>query len=100
MNSKKYYMDHSQILLVEEKLQKLLTRYKRLQKENATLKDALHLAQRDLAQSKNTIADLQQRIDIKNLGVQELDENRKIQLSQRIDVYIKEINESLALLNA
>lgn len=93
-------MDDTQIRAIEEKLKNLLARYRRLQKENETLKQELHIAKKDLALNNNVIADLQQKLDVQSLGVQNWSEEQKQQLNKRIDLYLKEIENSLALLTA
>ncbi len=93
-------MEHTQLQLLEEKLQQLLTRYKRLQKENHNLKDELHIAQKELAVTRNQAAELQQRLDVQNIGVQSWSEEEKQNLNKRIDVFLKDIQDCLSMLNA
>ena len=93
-------MKHAQLQALEEKLQQLLTRYKRLQKENQNLKDDLHIAQKQLAITKNQTAELQQKVDVQNMGVQAWSHEEKQSLNKRIDVYLKDIQDCLNMLNA
>lgn len=93
-------MENTDLRILEEKLQQLLTRYKRLQKENQNLKDELHLVQTDLALTKNRETELQQKLDVQNIGVQNLSDEGKQNLNKRIDTYLKEIQDCLNMLNA
>ncbi len=93
-------MEHTQLQLLEEKLQQLLTRYKRLQKENQNLKDELHVAQKQLAITRNQASELQQKLDIQNIGVQSWSDEEKQNLNKRIDIYLKDIQDCLNMLNA
>lgn len=93
-------MENTQLKDLEEKLQQLLTRYKRLQKENHNLKDELHIAKTDLARAKVKIEEMQQSLDVQNIGVQNLSEQQKQDLSKRIDGYLNDIQKCLNLLNA
>ena len=93
-------MENTDLRILEEKLQQMLTRYKRLQKENQNLKDELHLVQTDLALTKNRETELQQKIDVQNIGVQNLSDEGKQNLNKRIDTYLKEIQDCLNMLNA
>ncbi len=93
-------MENTDLRILEEKLQQLLTRYKRLQKENQNLKDELHLVQTDLALTKNRETELQQKLDVQNMGVQNLSDEGKQNLNKRIDAYLKEVQDCLNMLNA
>ncbi|MFT4204544.1 MAG: hypothetical protein QM610_11620 [Chitinophagaceae bacterium] len=90
----------SQIAIVEEKLQALLTRYKRLQKENANLKAELHDASTKLAVSLKENESLHQKRDVSNIGVSQWTPTEKQNLQRRIDGYLKDIEKCMALLNA
>lgn len=93
-------MENTQLQILEEKLQQLLVRYKRLQKENHNLKDELHIAQTNLAMAKNYTTELQQKLDVQNMGVQNISAEEKLHLNKRIDLYLKEIQDCLNMLNA
>lgn len=93
-------MDNTQLQSLEEKLQQLLRRYKRLQKENENLKEVLHRTSKELALSRNDISVLQQQLDVKKLGVQNWTDQEKKTLNARIDAYLKEIDSCLHLLNS
>ena len=93
-------MENTDLRILEEKLQQLLTRYKRLQKENQNLKDELHFVQTDLALTKKRETELQQKLDVQNMGVQNLSDEGKQNLNKRINTYLKEIQDCLNMLNA
>lgn len=88
-----------EILSLESKLQSLLQKYKKLQKENERLKDELFLSNKALAVSKNKIQFLEQQLDVKHLGVHQLSAEEKQALLTRIEAYLKEIDNCLALLS-
>lgn len=89
-----------QIQRVEEKVQQLLKLYQsaqkevqRLQKENAKLTHDLQL--------RTTRADeLHQKIDTLKLNTLSMDAQAKEDLEKRINTYLKEIDNCLALLNS
>ncbi|MES2004587.1 MAG: hypothetical protein V4450_08700 [Bacteroidota bacterium] len=88
-----------QIKSIQDKLQQLLKQQALLQKENQQLKKelekttALHEEKQAVAQS------LQQQVDAAKLGSGAISESEKNALSKRIDLYLKEIDKCLALLN-
>lgn len=89
-----------QIQTIEEKLQALLKRYQRLQKENGNLKAELHDATAKLAIALRENEALHQRLDVRWLGLQQWSEADRQKMTSRIDNYLKEIERCLALLNA
>ncbi|QES90365.1 hypothetical protein [Rhizosphaericola mali] len=90
----------TQIEIIEEKLQALLTRYKRLQKENTNLKEELHETSTQLALHKKENEKLKQQIDVANIGANNWSETEKSNLNKRIDSYLKEIEKCLEYLNS
>lgn len=90
----------TQIEIIEEKLQALLTRYKRLQKENTNLKEELHETSTQLALHKKENEKLKQQIDVSNIGANNWSEDEKSNLNKRIDSYLKEIEKCLEYLNS
>jgi ribosome-binding ATPase YchF (GTP1/OBG family) len=90
----------TQIEIIEEKLQALLTRYKRLQKENANLKEELHETSTQLAVHKKENEKLKQQIDVANIGTSNWSEDERSNLNKRIDSYLKEIEKCLEYLNS
>ncbi|PZP50175.1 MAG: hypothetical protein DI598_06160 [Pseudopedobacter saltans] len=89
-----------QISVIEEKLQALLVRFKRLQKENANLKAELHDASTKLAISLKENESLHQKLDVSNIGVSNWTPAEKQNLQKRIDGYLKDIDKCMELLNA
>lgn len=89
-----------QIHRIEDKVQQLLKEYdlvkkeaERLQKENAAL--SLEL------QSKTALlSTVQQQVDALKLTSTGLEEGSKKELEKRIDIYLKDIDKCLALLNS
>ncbi|WP_447640893.1 MULTISPECIES: hypothetical protein [Chitinophagaceae] len=90
----------AQIVLIEEKLQALLVRYKRLQKENANLKAELHDVSTKLAISLKENESLHQKLDVSNIGASSWTSQEKQNLQKRIDGYLKDIEKCMELLNA
>lgn len=89
-----------QISIIEEKLQALMVRFKRLQKENSNLKVELHDVSTKLAISRKENESLHQRLDVSNIGVSNWSETEKQNLQKRIDAYLKDIDKCMELLNA
>ena len=84
---------------IQAKLQQLLRQYQLLQKENARLKKELQKSQEISGAKTEQLETLQQQVDVLKLGVSGWNENEKAELEQRIDVYLKEIDKCIALLN-
>ena len=84
---------------IQAKLQQLLKQYQLLQKENAQLKKDLQKSQDTSIAKTEQLETLQQQVDVLKLGVKGWNENEKAELEQRIDVYLKEIDKCIALLN-
>ena len=90
---------NSNILRIEEKVLQLLKQYQLLQKENQQL----------LKESKSTEAQLEsvtteknrllQQIDAMKINGSTMEESSKKDLEKRINIYLKEIDHCLALLN-
>ena len=88
-----------QIKSIQDKLQLLLKQQAVLQKENQRLKKELDKATADLTEKQELVQTLQQQMDVVKLGSGNLNEAEKNALGKRIDVYLKEIDKCLALLN-
>jgi hypothetical protein len=88
-----------QIKRIQEKLQVLLKQQLILQKENQRLKKELEKAITGNSEKQELLQVLQQQVDTLKLGSGKLDESEKQSLSRRIDVYLKEIDKCLAILN-
>lgn len=88
-----------QIKSIQDKLQQLLKQQVLLQKENQQLKKELEKAMALNEEKQNLVVSLQQQVDAVKLGSGSLNEVEKAALSKRIDGYLKEIDQCLALLN-
>jgi len=80
-------------------LQTLLRKYNSLQKENENLKRLNQELSLNLLEKEDTVQSAQQRIDAKAV-VSIYDKDEKKLLQQRIDVYLRDIDKCLSLLNA
>jgi lipid II:glycine glycyltransferase (peptidoglycan interpeptide bridge formation enzyme) len=88
-----------QIKNIQEKLQQLLKQQAVLKKDNQRLQKELEKAEALNEEKQGLLQSLQQQLDAVQLGSGKLDETEKNALSKRIDVYLKEIDKCLALLN-
>lgn len=84
---------------IQTKLQQVLKQSQLLQKENAQLKKELLKTQLSSTDKTERLQVLQQQVDVLKLGVSTWNEQEKAELEQRIDVYLKEIDKCIALLN-
>ncbi len=89
-----------QIKSIQEKLQQLLRQQQLLQKENQKLKKELEKATASAREKEAITQSLQQQVDALKLGTTARSTEEKGALEKRIDVYLKEIDKCLALLNA
>jgi len=88
-----------QIKSIQDKLQQLLKQQVLLQKENLQLRKELEKATALNEEKQHLVVTLQQQVDAVKLGSGSLNEAEKAALSKRIDGYLKEIDQCLALLN-
>jgi hypothetical protein len=88
-----------QIKSIQDKLQQLLKQQAVLYKENQRLKKELEKASSLNEEKQALVQALQQQTDVLKLGSGTMDEAEKNALGKRIDVYLKEIDKCLALLN-
>jgi hypothetical protein len=84
---------------IQMKLQQVLKQYQLLQKENVQLKKELQKSQQNNADKTEQLQVLQQQVDVLKLGVSGWNDQEKEELEKRIDVYLKEIDKCIALLN-
>ncbi|MDE3251618.1 MAG: hypothetical protein KGO92_02355 [Bacteroidota bacterium] len=88
-----------QIKSIQDKVQQLLKQQTLLQKENQRLKKEQEKLIVQNEEKQAQILALQQQLDALKLGSGSLNETEKHALGKRIDVYLKEIDKCLALLN-
>jgi FtsZ-binding cell division protein ZapB len=84
---------------IQAKLQQVLKQYQLLQKENAQLKKELSRSQQHISERAAQLQTLQQQVDVLKLGAGGWNDHEKAELEKRIDVYLKEIDKCIALLN-
>jgi phage host-nuclease inhibitor protein Gam len=89
----------TQLKTIQAKLQQVLKQYVLLQKENARLKKELSKSQQNNSEKAEQLQALQQQVDVLKLGVSGWNDQEKAELEKRIDVYLKEIDKCIALLN-
>ncbi len=89
----------TQLKTIQAKLQLLLKQYQHLQKENVQLKKELEKSQLNNSEKTEQIQAIQQKVDVLKLGARSWSEDEKVELEKRIDVYLKEIDKCIALLN-
>lgn len=88
-----------QIKRIQDKLQLLLKQQAVLQKENNRLKNDLQEAIFDNMKKTEALHTIQQQVDVLKMGSSALSETEKHTLNKRIDGYLREIDQCLALLN-
>jgi predicted nuclease with TOPRIM domain len=90
----------AQLQRVEEKVQQLLKRYQLDQKEMQRLQKENALLQEELEKKKTQSAALHQTIDSLKINTLTLDQDSRKDLEKRINLYLKEIDKCLSLLNS
>ena len=88
-----------QIKNIQDKLQQLLRQQAVLQRNNQRLKKELEKIEGIDAGKDRQIQSLQQQVDTLKIGSLHLNEEDKSALGKRIDIYLKEIDKCLAMLN-
>ncbi len=89
----------AQLKTVHDKLLQLLRQYQVLQKENHQLKTDLQQAKMLAKGKDDKLTRLQEQLDITQLSTGNLNAAEKKALEKRIDLYLKEIEKCLSLLN-
>jgi phage host-nuclease inhibitor protein Gam len=84
---------------IQAKLQQVLKQYQLLQKENARLNKELTKSQQNISEKTAQLQSLQQQVDVLKIGMNGWNDQEKVELEKRIDVYLKEIDKCIALLN-
>jgi regulator of replication initiation timing len=90
---------NEQIGQLKSQLRQLIKQYNQLQKESSRLKLELEKKEKLLAAKEQEFIRLQPHADAIKLETGLLAEDEKKELSKRIEAYIKEIDQCLALLN-
>jgi hypothetical protein len=88
-----------QIKNIHDKLQQLLKQQAVLKNENQRLQKELEKAVALNTEKQNLLQLMQQQLDAAKLGSGNLNEAEKNALTKRIDIYLKEIDKCIALLN-
>ncbi|HEX5024226.1 MAG TPA: hypothetical protein VFV68_03095 [Agriterribacter sp.] len=83
---------------VNEKIQLLLKQYHTLQKENDKLKIELEQKRTNEKNTQEKVALLQQQVEIAKMSSGEAGKEIKTELEKRINTYIREIDQCIALL--
>ena len=83
---------------INEKLQLLLKNYHALQKENARLKHDLEQKKAAEKEMREKAAWLQQQVEIAKVSSGQAGQEIKSDLEKRINTYIREIDQCIALL--
>ncbi len=84
---------------VNEKIQLLLKQYYTLQKENDKLKGELEQKRTNERNTQESVALLQQQVEIAKIASGEGNKEIKTELEKRINTYIREIDQCIALLS-
>lgn len=83
---------------VNDKLQVLIKLYATLEKENEKLKQQLAQREQQEKEAAEKVKQLQQQVEIAAVVSGVPDENNKNELEKRLNAYIKEIDECVAML--
>lgn len=84
---------------LQQKIQQLLKNQQQLLRENVQLQKELQKGKQTIEDKTHQTQNLQQQIDALKLGVSKWNIEEKALLEKRIDVYLKEIDRCLELLN-
>ena len=84
---------------IRQKLKLLLDKHSALQKENKILRAEKENLQGQLTGNEELIKQLQQQTDVFKSGIQSWHPEQKKLFVKRIDLYLKEIEKCLALMN-
>lgn len=84
---------------IQDKLQKLIRNYSAMQKENSRLKEELGMAKQKADLYQKNIEVLKQQVDVLKIGAVKMSETDKKEFEKRINSYVKEIDQCIALLS-
>lgn len=89
----------NQLKNIQTKLQQMLKQYRLVVKENEQLKKQLADNSLQATTKQQQVQALQQQLDILKMGTSAFDSKDKAALEKKIDLYIKEIDRCLLMLN-
>lgn len=95
-------MKQTEILVqgIEYKVKKLIEQKIQLQEENISLKNEISIIQRSLSEKEATIKQLEEKIKTIQVSGVLIEDNDKVEIHQRIDELVREIDKSLSILNS
>lgn len=82
-----------------QKLEHVARAYKKLQKENVQLKQALAKAEADAASRLQQVEDLRQQVEILKFAAGEMGEADKKNFEKRLNQYIRDVEKCIAVLS-
>lgn len=88
------------LLRLRNTVQQLALQLKQLQQENRKLQQQAEKLQSELDSRTGLIKELQLQADVLKMGVQHWNQTEKKLLEKKIDVYLKEIEKCMALINS
>jgi hypothetical protein len=89
-----------QLSVIKHKIQQLLKQQQHLEKENRQLREALEKKDQQLQQSHGQSARLEEQLTALRLNQQrQLSPEDRLEVQQKIDSYLKEIDRCIALLS-
>ncbi len=88
-----------QFTALTEKLQQLLQRHLRLQRETEKLREELDAAQKREQAMQGRVDELQQQVSVLKLVAGEMSETDKKTFERKLNQYIKEIDKAIACLS-
>jgi branched-subunit amino acid aminotransferase/4-amino-4-deoxychorismate lyase len=88
-----------QFTILNEKLQRLLQNYNRLQREAEKLKEELAESRAREIDAKNKMEELQGQVSILKLAAGEMTDKDKKKFERKLNQYIKEIDRTIAYLS-
>ena len=91
---------NSLLQTLQVRLQQLIKNYQQMQKENVQLKKNLAKKDAEAIELKEKFQKFEQQMDVLKLSKSGIDETEKVLLEKRIDIYLKEIDKCLVLLNS
>jgi len=82
-----------------EKMQQLLQRHNRLQRENEKLKEELDQSKKREITTRDKVEELQQQVSVLKLAAGEMSDKDKKTFERKLNQYIKEIDKAIAYLS-